>query len=128
MTRFGRKANLTTLFFSKFTLVIVILVSLYLSVSVYKRYTVEREMSGRRSDAENEYRELEARRDTLLDKVEYLRADSGIESEIRKHFDVAREGEQVVIILDDAEGEGVAFTEGTAPSVASTKKWYQFWR
>ena len=54
--------------------------------------------------------------------MEYLSGERGIEEEIRKHFDVAKEGEQVVIIVDKEEEE-LTPTE----LIEEVKPWYQFW-
>lgn len=126
MKRFGKKRDIRTLIFSKGMAVILAILCLFLAYSTYERYTVERLMLERRSGAEAEYKTLEVQRDALLERVEYLRDDSGRESEIRKHFDVAREGEQVVVIVDGPEEE-VRLSEGTAPPVQSSA-WWQFWR
>ena len=87
----------------------LLFVSFILVFSVYERYVIEREMAERRREAETELTELKKRKAELEAKVEYLGNEEGIEAEIRTHFDVAREGEQVVIIVDDTESEtGIA--------------------
>lgn len=127
MARFGSKTGFTGLLFSKLTFIILLLLCAYLAYSVYERYMVERTMSERLNSTQEEYAELEDRRDTLLEKVQYLEDDSGIETEIRKHFDVAKEGEQVVIIVDDEEeAEKAEFVNGSAPEV-DDDPWYKFW-
>lgn len=93
-----------TLLYSRITLVFALCLSLALAFSVYERYTIEREMAERLRSAEAELEELRNRKQEIESKVEYLSADHGIEAEIRKHFDVAREGEQVIVIVP-AEGE-----------------------
>lgn len=123
----SNKGKTSGIVFSKLTLIVILIICTFMAVSVYKRYTVEREMAERRYGAEAEYHELESRRDSLLERVEYLRGDSGRESEIRKHFDVAQEGEQVVIIVDNEGEEKTMFTEGVSPTV-DTAPWWQFWR
>lgn len=72
-----------------------------LGMSVFDRFTIERDMANRRATAEAELQSLHERKAQLQEKVDYLSADAGIEAEIRKHFDVVREGEQVVVILDE---------------------------
>lgn len=125
----SNKGKFSGIVFSKLTLIIILILCTFMAVSVHKRYTVEREMAERRYGAESEFYELEARRNTLLDKVEYLKGDSGRESEIRKHFDVAQKGEKVVIIVDDEKGEEpIKFTEGIDPGVEGKASWWQFWR
>lgn len=126
MARFGSKTGFTGLLFSKLTLIILLILCVYLAYSVYERFTVERTMSERLDSTQEEYTELEERRDTLLEKVDYLEGDSGIETEIRKHFDVAKEGEQVVIIVDEEEAEDAEFVNGYGPE-AEDDPWYKFW-
>ena len=128
MVSVGGKSTFEKWLFSRFTLFAILALCIYAAFSVYERYTVEREMAERRSGLESEYLELQDRRDTLFDKVDYLRGDSGRESEIRKNFDVAAGGEQVVIIVDDTTDEEVQLTGGFDPGVAAAHPWWQFWR
>lgn len=125
---YGSKGNLLNTIFTKLTLAVILVLCVFMAISVYNRYTVEREMAERRYTAETEYRELEERRNSLFDKVEYLKGDSGREFEIRKHFDVAKDGEQVVVIVDDENEEKLTFTEGIKPDVDTGSSWWQFWR
>lgn len=99
------------MFYSRITAVVCIVLGIVLLLSVYERYTIEREMAERRHAAEEELVELHARKAELETKVEYVTADHGIEAEIRKHFDVAKEGEQVVIIVDEREEKQEEITE-----------------
>ena len=129
MAGISNKGKFSGIVFSKLTLIVLLILCAFMAVSVVKRYTVERDMAERRYGVESEFHELEVRRDALLDKVEYLKGDSGRESEIRKHFDVAQKGEKVVIIVDDEKGsEPIKFTEGIDPGVADAAPWWQFWR
>lgn len=129
MARVGGKGTIQRWLFSKFTLAALLVMCLYVGWSVFERYTVEREMAARRAGLEAEYQTLEDRKNTIVEKVDYLRGDSGRESEIRKHFDVAGEGEQVVIIVDDEPDDTVIFNDGIAPEVnTETAPWWQFWR
>lgn len=58
-------------------------------------------MSERRSEKESQLEILKERKAVLEDKVKYLSDDSGVEAEVRKHFDVAKAGEQVIVLLED---------------------------
>lgn len=84
---------------------ILLVLCVGLSFSVYDRYVIEREVSGRLSEKELELKEVADRRATLEGKVEYLNGEQGVEAEIRKHFDVAREGEQVVVLVENDRDE-----------------------
>ncbi len=105
--------------------IILSIVVISLSFVVYDRYVIEREMAARRAELEHNYRELEERRRLLSEQVEYLSHERGIEAEMRRNFDVAQEGEKVVIILDDETStiEPLA----PLPPLPPPKPWYRFW-
>ena len=99
---------------------------------VAERYQVERMVAERRAQTEAEYQALLDHRDTLQTQVSSLQDTLGVETEIRRNFDVAKEGEQIVIIL---EPELQATPQRTRPIIPSVepltdteRKWYQFWR
>lgn len=93
-----------TILYSRITLVVALCIAFALAMSVYERYTIEREMAERLQAAVGELEELNMRKQELQTKVEYLSAEHGIEAEIRKNYDVAREGEQVIVIVPADEG------------------------
>ena len=94
-----------------------------LSKSVYDRYVIERDMSARRLEAEAELQKLQTRKDSLQEKIDYLRDDRGIEAEIRKHFDVVREGEQVVVLLDNTRPTPTTTVTSTIPAEDKPSFW-----
>lgn len=121
--QFGRKKALTDYLFNKGVIFILVVIVIFLVMSVYERYTIEREMAARRATTEAEFATLEARREQLESKVEYLSGERGIEEEVRKNFDVAKDGEQVVILL----GDGAAAPDEEAV-IPVESPWYLFWR
>ncbi|MDA8596888.1 septum formation initiator family protein [Candidatus Pacebacteria bacterium] len=126
MKSWGRKGMLKDGLYARVAIGVLTILCIWLALSVYERFTVEREMAERRAVVETEYAELLERKDALEERVEYLRGESGKEAEIRKHFDVAKEGEQVVILVDDEiEAPEIIDTE---PEVeAETRPWWKFW-
>lgn len=123
MPRFGSKKKLTDYLYSRVVIIFLIVIVALLAISVYERYEVEQQMAARRIDVEEELQVRTQRKEDLEAKVKYLEGDRGIEEEIRKHFDVAKEGEQVIILLGDDEEVIEEKTE-----LVKEKKWYQFWR
>lgn len=91
------------------------------------RYDIAMEMQDRREVAEQQATALQARKDTLEEKVQYLSSERGMEAEMRRQFDVALPGEQVVVIVDrnDEEPEIKPLAGSTNKDSA---KWYLFWR
>lgn len=110
---------------SHFTQGFIIFLVLVVGWSAYVRFDTAMEMKERRIKAEEEVKLLQARKNTLDEQVQYLSDDRGIEAEMRRQFDVALEGEKVVVILED-EKEVVQPLSSTTEETLN--KWYQFWR
>lgn len=121
MFDFHEKRRLRTYLYSPVVVVVLLLLTAVLSVSVYERFTIEREMAERREAAEAELAELQARADALQEQVEHLNNERGIEEELRSRFDVAKEGEQVVVIIDDEERLSVSLDELAVPPGSETE-------
>ncbi len=124
MQDFKRKKMIKNILFSYGTLVLLVLLIVLLGKSVFERFTVEREMSARRTEAERELTELKQRAAALESQVDYLEDDRGMEAEIRSRFDVVKEGEQVVIILDDESKQEATETK---TEIVEDEPWYKFW-
>lgn len=102
---------------------ILLVVVVFLGISVYERYTTERVMADRLETVETEYRDLRTREAKLREQVEYLQGERGIEEELRRNFDVAKPGEQVVVLTGEAE-----VVPTTTPVAREVVPWWQFWR
>lgn len=96
--------------------------------SAYVRYDIAMEMRDRRIQAEQAAATLEARKDELQKRVDYLSNERGIEAEMRRQFDVALEGEQVVVIVEEEDDGPEVLPLSTTTSESAEKRWYQFWR
>ncbi len=125
MFDFHQKRKLRAAFESRITWTILLILSGFMIVSAYDRYQIARDMADRRLSVEAEKERLVERKAELEADVEYLSNERGIEAEMRRQFDVAREGEQVVIIVED---ENKATTTTPLPTSApSERPWYRFW-
>ncbi len=107
---------------SRLTLVLLLLACFGLSFAVYDRYQVERDMYDRRLNSEAELRREAERKQVLEERVEYLNNEQGLEAEIRRHFDVARDGEQVVVIVGESEDNST-----TSSAIVNIKTSEFFW-
>ena len=122
--QFGAKKTFTSWLYSWGAVVVLLVICVFLGMSVWERFVIERQMAQRRVAVEGEYKTLNEQKEDLSDRVEYLSGDRGVEEELRRNFDVARPGEQVVIITGEAKAE-VATT--TLMNEEKTP-WYIFWR
>ena len=121
--KFGKQNKYKQVLYSKVTIVVLLVLVLLLARSSWERFQIEREMAGRADQTAAELDELRERKSDLEERVKYLEGERGIEEEIRKNFDVAKEGEQIIILMGDTEE---AEEVSSVPEVSAP--WYQFWR
>jgi len=125
MFDFHQKRKLRTILTSRYTQGILGVLILIVGWSAFVRYEIAVDMAERRYSLESEAAALEARKAELGQQVDYLSHERGIEAEMRRQFDVALEGEQVVVIVDPEKAEEIQpLSTSTSPKGA----WYEFWR
>ena len=100
MFDFHEKRKIKSWLFSRTSIALLLVASGLLSVSVFERYQKERETALKYDERSAELMELAARAAVLESKVEYMESARGIEDEIRHRYDVVKEGERAVIIMD----------------------------
>jgi cell division protein FtsB len=125
MFNFQQKRKLKVALESRVTWTILLILAGLMLMSAYDRYLIARDMAERRLEAEQEVAALESRKLELEAEVEYLSHDRGIEAEMRRQFDVAKAGEQVVIIVEDEATTTVV--EEMSPLPPEERPWYRFW-
>lgn len=121
--KFGKQNKYKNIIYSKVTILVLLVLVVFLGRSVWERFQIERDMAARATQAQAELDELSARKDDLEARVEYLEGERGIEEEVRKNFDVAKDGEQVIILMGNVEEE-----KESAVVPENAAAWYQFWR
>ncbi len=122
--RFGKQNKYKKIIYSKGTIFILLILIILLGESVWTRFSIEREMAARTAQTQAELEALQQRKEELRKRVEYLQGERGIEEEIRKNFDVAKEGEQVIILTGEKSSTSTDMQEMPKMQVP----WYQFWR
>ncbi len=101
MFDFYEKRKLRNLLFTRVTAGILLVAAGLLFWSAYGRFTAEQETREKRAESFTELNRLKERAAALESKVERMESERGMEEEIREQFDVAKEGEQVVVIVDE---------------------------
>ena len=101
MFDFHEKRKIRGVLYSGWFILAIFVVSGLLSIATYNRFVVAQDIEKKLDVKQAELDALEARAAALESKVKRLEGDRGIEEELRTRFDVAREGEQVIVILDD---------------------------
>lgn len=125
MFDFYQRRKLKSFFSLPITRIGLLTVALLMVFAAYTRYEKMVLVAGRREEVEAEVERLQQQQQALQKQVDYLSDERGIEAEMRRQFDVALPGEQVVVIVDPESQE--------ASSSPLTKKrddapWYIFWR
>jgi len=105
MFDFHEKRKIRGLVYSPVTILVLVILSAFLSVSVYERFKVERDVAQKRAEKEEELLRLKDRAAALEGDIEHLQSERGIEEELRSRFDIAKEGEQVIILVGDEESD-----------------------
>lgn len=125
MFDFYQKRKLKIILSSPLTRGVIFLLVVFIGWSAYERYLIAKEMGDRRQQAEAEVARLRDQKASLEAEVRYLEDERGIEAEMRRQFDVALDGEQVVVIVEKEQLE----ISSTTPSYNEDgRRWYEFWR
>lgn len=103
MLDFYQKRKLRSVMNSRITQGVLFVLVCVMLWSAYERYTIADMMSDRRELVEIEAAALQSQKEQLETQVRYLRDDRGLEAEMRRQFDIALPGEEVVVILEDQE-------------------------
>lgn len=101
MFDFHEKRKFKRLLYSKATLMILGLIIVWLSFVVWSMYKKERDTGIKRMEQREILNEMRERETTLQNEIDRLNTEKGIEEEIRSKFEVGKEGEKVIIVVDN---------------------------
>jgi len=92
-------------------IVALVLIAL-LGKETFDLYKKERQARLKRAEAEAEYAEVLARGAFLDERLDLLATSEGQEAELRERFGVAKEGERVIILVDEEPTADISDTKG----------------
>ena len=104
MLDFHEKRRMRNLVYSKVVLFFLVVVIFLLSYSVWGVFQKERETQVKKEQRQQVLIEVEERERVLAEETKRLNTERGVEEEIRSKFDVARAGEQILVIVDAGGG------------------------
>jgi len=111
MLDFQQKRKFKQFFYSRVTLVFLLIFIIFIANQVYGIYEKQKLSKENLSSVKNQYEELKNREKMLTSEIDRLKTKEGMEEEIRNKFDVAKPGEQVVVITDDGSSTKVVKEE-----------------
>ncbi len=82
------------------TLLVLLLLIIVLMRSNLGIYNKNMRASERASDAQSELLKIQEREAVLDKNLTHIKTTKGVEEELRRKFDVAREGEHLLVIVD----------------------------
>lgn len=88
---------------SQLTLGILVVLALILGSNAVSMYTKSREAVRNKKAAEAELQELKDKEARLTKEIETLKTPEGAEAMLRSKYPVVKEGEGVVVIVDDSK-------------------------
>ncbi len=105
MSNFQNKKTQRNIFYS-FPFLVFLAVILLFSIFGVVRFLIKmNETSKNRNIAENKVAELEKSKQKLTEDIESLKTDRGLEENIREKFGLAKEGEGLIVVVDDKNAE-----------------------
>jgi len=101
MFDFVQKRKIRQVLYNKITLIILAILVLFFLHSTWVVWQKERESQTLKDIALLHESELQERNTELQSDVQRLQTSSGLEAEIRSKFDVAKPGEDMVVVVPD---------------------------
>jgi len=105
MRDFQRKRKIRKALYSKGVLAVVFVLFALVSKSTWGLYAKERESSKNLNRIEQELSALTLREERLQNDIARLKTPEGIEFEIREQFQVAKHGEQMVVLVPEQKNK-----------------------
>lgn len=103
MVNLERKKRAKKILYSKVTIVIAFIILVILLNATWNAYQKAKFTRENEEAANRELMELQERAEFLRGKTEALSTPEGIEREIRENLPVAKEGERVIILVEDKD-------------------------
>ncbi|PCI30405.1 hypothetical protein COB55_00355 [Candidatus Wolfebacteria bacterium] len=117
MRDFARKRKKRSVMCSRITLVALVVIVILFAHGVWGVYQKSHSAKERRMHVETELEELIEKKKVLTDGINRLDTDRGIEEEIREKYRLTKEGEELIVILEDED----LSSEQTAVALPASK-------
>jgi cell division protein FtsB len=119
MQDFKKKRTFKRRLYSKLVLIVLLVIFIFVVRGGWDIYKKAKSSEEKLRVAEETQMELEAKKASIEAQIARLETETGIEEEIRSKFDVVRDGEQVIVIVD-AETEATS----TPPSPGGVRGFF----
>lgn len=96
-----QKRKIRNVAYNRVTLIVLVIITLFFLHSTWNVYQKKSESEQAMKVSAQNLATLEARDADLQAKMQSLQTDAGIEAEIRSKFNVAKAGENIVVVVDN---------------------------
>lgn len=120
MREYRAQKKLKKRIFSKLSIIVLIIILFFLARSTYNLYKKNAESSANLARVNASLIETQNRYKSLSEENQRLQTTEGREEEIRHKFQVSKEGEKVIVVIDD---QNTAENATTTPSLFSRLKY-----
>ena len=86
---------------SKILFILVLVLLIFLANAALNMYSKSKEAKSYLEATQQEFSNLEGQYNNAKEDLEYLNSGTGLERELRAKFDLAREGEKAVLIIEE---------------------------
>lgn len=125
MFEFHEKRKIKSILYSRTTLAVLLVPILLMTYVALGAYEKKEQASERREALSAELATLEARAHDLEEDIAILSDPRGIESELRNRYEVGREGEEVIVFIDEEPERDTGSSSAETPS-EETGIWERF--
>lgn len=101
MFEFHEKRKIKKILFSRGVLLLLFVLTTCMAYGAFSAYQKKEVASDRRSELTAELAVLEQRASELENDIEMLEDPRGIEAELRSRYEVGREGEEMIVLIED---------------------------
>ena len=121
MLDFKKKRKIKEILYSRVTIILLFFIFLFFANSTWDVYKKASLASENKKIAEKDLNALKEREKNLVNKIDRLKTDIGVEEEIREKFGFVKDGEEVVVIVDSKE----EIDESSDSGFDTAKKWWK---
>jgi cell division protein FtsB len=126
MEDFRRKNKIQRAVYSRSVFFGLLVIAIFFAQGAWGVYQKKQETERNLEELEAKLDDVQRRKDELKTQIDELNSEKGIEREIRNKFSVAKEGEEVVIIVE--REKATTATQVDSLSIwQKIKGWITFW-
>jgi cell division protein FtsB len=103
MREFKQRQKIKSRIYSKYTIAFLFIVLALLVNGTWGIFQKMTESKGKLEASEDRYESVKKRHEALDSQIKHLGTETGLEEEIRTRYNLSREGENVIVLVDNKD-------------------------